>query len=441
MDTICAIATPRGKGGISVIRLSGDDSFKITKKIFVSKKDIEEAEGYTILYGNIVDKGEKVDEVLVSVFRAPKSFTGENVCEISCHGGVVVTERILDLLLANGAYLADKGEFTKRAFMNGKMSLTQAEAVHDIIEAKTKKGASMAVNRLDGSLTKKIVTLRDDIVKLLASIQVSTDFPDEDIDAFSDGSLEVLLDDFEKRLEELLKTAKRGIFLSNGARCAIVGIPNAGKSSLLNALLEEEKAIVTHIPGTTRDVVEGRCEIGGVLVNFFDTAGIRETDDVIEKIGVDKAKELIDESDFVIFVTECGRELTEEEEEILSRVENKKKILVLNKSDKENETRENYITISAKSGEGIDKLKEKMAEFLYQGDESSAMIANERQRDAVRVALDCVKRAKETLMEGFYSDLTVIDISLAAEALGEAEGMSINDEVVDRIFMEFCLGK
>ncbi len=441
MDTICAIATPRGKGGISVIRVSGDEAFSITKKIFSSKKDLEKAEGYTILYGNITDNGEKVDEVLVSVFREPKSFTGENVCEISCHGGVIVTERILELLLKAGCTLADKGEFTKRAFMNGKMSLTQAEAVHDIIEAKTKKGASMAINRLDGALTDKIKPLRDDIIKTLAMIQVSTDFPDEDIDSFQDGSLENILNDFEKRLDDLLNSAKRGIYLSNGARCAIVGMPNAGKSSLLNCLLEEEKAIVTHIPGTTRDVIEGRCEIDGVLINFLDTAGIRETDDVIEKMGVDRAKKLIDECDFVIFMTESGRELTDEEKEIYSLVKDKKTICVLNKSDKCHETRDGYITISAKTSEGIDKLKSEISRLLDKGVESNAMIANERQREAVISAMSSIKRAKETLSEGFFSDLTAIDISLAAEALGEADGMSVNDEVVDRIFRDFCLGK
>lgn len=441
MDTICAIATPRGKGGISVIRVSGDEAFSITKKIFSSKKDLEKTEGYTIVYGNITDNGEKVDEVLVSVFQKPKSFTGENVCEISCHGGVIVTERILELLIKAGCKLADKGEFTKRAFMNGKMSLTQAEAVHDIIEAKTKKGALMAINRLDGALSEKIKPLRDEIIKTIAMIQVSTDFPDEDIDSFQDGSLLNILDGFEKRLEDLLNSAKRGIYLSNGARCAIVGMPNAGKSSLLNCLLEEEKAIVTHIPGTTRDVVEGRCEIDGVLINFLDTAGIRQTDDVIEKIGVDKAKKLIDECDFVIFMTESGRELTDEEKEIYSLVKDKKTICVLNKSDRCDETRAGFITISAKTGDGIGKLKSEISNLLDKGVESNAMIANERQREAIQNALDAIKRAKETLKEGFYSDLTVIDISLAAQSLGEAEGMSLNDEVVDRIFRDFCLGK
>lgn len=441
MDTICAIATPRGKGGISVIRISGPDAFTITKKVFSSKKDIEKAEGYTILHGIIKDGDEKVDEVLVSVFRAPKSFTGENICEISCHGGVIVTERILDLLLSAGCSLADKGEFTKRAFMNGKMSLTQAEAVHDIIEAKTQKGAEAAINRLGGALSNRIIKLRDEIIKSLAMVQVSTDFPDEDIDSFQDGSLISIIGGFEKALEELLKSAKRGIFLSNGAKCAIVGIPNAGKSSLLNCLLEEEKAIVTKIPGTTRDVVEGRCEIGGVLINFLDTAGIRETEDEIEKIGVNKAKKLIDESDFVIFVTECGREMTKEEEEILSLLYDKKRICVMNKSDEKDETRDGFITISAKNKEGIDILKNEISSLLDMGMESSAMIANERQREAVGEALEAIKRAKETLKEGFFSDLAVIDMSLAAQVLGEAEGMSVNDEVVDRIFRDFCLGK
>lgn len=441
MDTICAIATPRGKGGISVIRVSGPEAFTITKKIFSSKKDIEKAEGYTIVYGNIVDKNEKVDEVLVSIFRAPKSFTGENVCEISCHGGVLVTERILELLIDSGCALADKGEFTKRAYMNGKMTLTQAEAVHDIIEAKTKKGASLAINNLNGALTEKIKPLRDEMVKSLAMVQVSTDFPDEDIDSFQDGTLLEILDGFETRLKELLNTANRGIYLSNGAKCAIVGMPNAGKSSLLNCLLEEEKAIVTHIPGTTRDVIEGRCEIDGVMVNFLDTAGIRETDDIIEKIGVDKSKKMIDESDFVIFVTESGRDLTNEEKEILSLVKDKKTICVLNKSDKCEEERAEFIKISAKTGAGIQNLKNKISYLLDKGVESDAMIANERQREAVINALKSIENAKETLKNGDFSDLASIDMMYAAQSLGEADGQTINDEVVDRIFRDFCLGK
>lgn len=441
MDTICAIATPRGKGGISVIRVSGTEAFTITKKIFSSKKDIEKAEGYTIVYGNIVDKNEKVDEVLVSIFRAPKSFTGENVCEISCHGGVLVTERILELLIDSGCALADKGEFTKRAYMNGKMTLTQAEAVHDIIEAKTKKGASLAINNLNGALTEKIKPLRDEMVKSLAMVQVSTDFPDEDIDSFQDGTLLEILDGFETRLKELLNTANRGIYLSNGAKCAIVGMPNAGKSSLLNCLLEEEKAIVTHIPGTTRDVIEGRCEIDGVMVNFLDTAGIRETDDIIEKIGVDKSKKMIDESDFVIFVTESGRGLTNEEKEILSLVKDKKTICVLNKSDKCEEERAEFITLSAKTGAGIQNLKNKISYLLDKGVESDAMIANERQREAVINALKSIENAKETLKNGDFSDLASIDMMYAAQSLGEADGQTINDEVVDRIFRDFCLGK
>lgn len=442
MDTtVCALSTPRGKGGIAVIRVSGEDAFKITKKIFVSKKDLEKQKGYTVLFGSIYDGEQKVDEVLVSVFRAPHSYTGENVCEISCHGGILVSERILDLLIKSGAEPAQRGEFTKRAFMNGKMSLTRAEAVHDIIEAETASALSAAQSRLQGRLSQKILLIRDKIIKLLAMIQVSTDFPDEDIDAFADGRLCDLIDEYINELDEILKTAVRGIFLSNGARCAIAGVPNTGKSSLLNALLDEEKAIVTPIAGTTRDCVEGRCVLGGVMVNFFDTAGIRETEDVVEKIGVDKAKSILSEADFVIFVTESGRSLNEEEKSILDEIKDKICIKVLNKCDLFEEKREGYISISAKEAIGLDALKAEIEEILQSGAGDGAMIANERQRSAVSSALEALKRAKKTLEDGFFSDLSVIDITDCASYLGEVEGMSVNDEVIDRIFREFCLGK
>lgn len=442
MDTtICAVATPRGKGGIAVIRVSGEDAFKITKKIFVSKKDIEKAEGYTVLYGSVCDGEEKVDDVLVSVFRAPHSYTGENVCEISCHGGVLVSGLILDLLIKSGAELAERGEFTKRAFMNGKMSLTRAEAVHDVIEAQSYSALRAAQSRLEGRLSEKILSIRDKIIKLLAMIQVSTDFPDEDIDSFADGGLCDLIDEYIKELEEISETARRGIFLANGARCAIAGVPNTGKSSLLNAILEEERAIVTPIPGTTRDFVEGRCVIGDVVVNFFDTAGIRETDDAIEKIGVNKAKDVLKEADFVIFVTESGRELTAKENDLLEEIKDKILIKVLNKCDLFDEKRDGYISISAKENTGTDLVKDKIAEILRSGSSDGAMIANERQRSAVASALEALKRAKKTLDDGFFSDLSVIDITDCASYLGEVEGMSVNDEVVERIFMDFCLGK
>jgi tRNA modification GTPase len=435
------VSTPRGTGGIAVIRVSGPDAFKITKKIFISKKDIEKAEGYTILFGHISDGEKKIDDVLVSVFRAPKSFTGENICEISCHGGVVVSQRILDLLVKNGAEYALPGEFTKRAFMNGKMSLTQAEAVHDIISAETISAADAAIDRISGGLSEKILTLRDKIIKLLAMIQVSTDFPDEDIDSFAGGKLDDILTECINELDELLKSAVRGIFLTKGASCVIAGLPNTGKSSLLNALLEEDKAIVTDIPGTTRDSVEGRCQIGGVTVNFQDTAGIRETEDIVEKMGVNKSKELIKKADFVIFLTESGRCLTKEENEILDEIGSKTCIKVLNKCDVISEKRDGYISISAKNSDGIDCVKKRIEEIVQSGDECRGLIANERQRSSILSASNALKRAKKTLDDGFYSDLAVIDISECASDLGEAEGMSVNDEVIDRIFKDFCLGK
>ncbi len=440
-DIICALATARGRGGIAVIRVSGKGSIGLVKKIFKSKKDLEKAKGYTIIYGSVMDKDEKVDDCLVSVFRAPHSYTGEDVCEISCHGGVIVTERIISLLMENGARIADRGEFTKRAFMNGKISLTQAEAVKDIIDAKTEKAASTAVNRLSGALSEKISAVRDKVIKLLASVQVSTDFPDEDTDAFAGGKLTDILDEISLELGNILKSAKRGIYLASGAECAIAGLPNVGKSSLLNTLVGEEKAIVTDIEGTTRDALEVGCDIDGVFLKFIDTAGIRETDDTIEKIGVDKAKKIVDKADIVIFLTESGRSISKEEEEIVKNIPPEKRILVLNKCDKSFEKRDGFISISAKTGEGIDMLKKEISRLLEEGNSDSAMIANERQREAVSLSAKAIERAKKTLDDGFYSDLAVVDIMDCASFLGEADGMNVTDEVIDRIFKEFCLGK
>ncbi|MCD8048812.1 MAG: tRNA uridine-5-carboxymethylaminomethyl(34) synthesis GTPase MnmE [Clostridia bacterium] len=437
---ICAVSTPRGKGGIAVIRASGDGAIELTSRVFRSKSDLNEAKGYTILHGGIYDGEKKLDDVLVSVFCAPHSFTGEDVCEISCHGGVVVTESILGLLLRSGFALAEAGEFTKRAFLNGKMSLTQAEAVHDIIEANTSSAASAAVNRLDGALTKEIGTVRDKIVRLCAAVQVSTDFPDEEPDAFSEEPLYKSLVEIKNELEKIRKRAERGIYLAGGARCAICGEPNVGKSSLLNFLAGEEKAIVSDISGTTRDALEARCEIGGVMVTFIDTAGIRETEDKIENLGIKKAKDVVAKADFVIFAAVSGSTLSPDEEKMLSEIK-KPVIKVLNKCDEVMEEREGYLSVSVLTGEGMDALKDKIAAMLLSGDSDAALVANERQRGCVIDALDAINRALATLDDGFYADLAVIDILDAAEKLGEIEGFSVNDEVIDRIFKEFCLGK
>lgn len=439
-DTICALSTPRGKGGIAVIRVSGEDALKITQKIIRSNKSIEKAAEYTIVYGIAYDGENDIDECLVSVFRAPNSFTGENVCEISCHGSMVSVERIIDALIKNGAFIAQKGEFTKRAFLNGKVSLTQAEAVRDIIESKTDKALYAAVNRLEGGITKPIIKIRETLLDLLAAIQVASDFPEEDIDTFAGGELLGKLVSSKNELDILKQSARRGEALNNGITCAICGVPNTGKSSLLNAILERKKAIVTNIAGTTRDVVEDFLDIDGIPVKFGDTAGIRESSDVVENIGVEKSYDYIESADICIFVTEAGRELLSEEKEIIEKIKEKPHILVENKTDLFEKSKDGFIGISAKNNFGIDDIKKEIAK-ITQSNESTAFIANERQFEAVVKAAESIEKAIDTVESGFFSDLASIDIQHAISFLGEAEGISVNQETVNRIFEKFCLGK
>ncbi len=438
--TICALSTPRGKGGIAVIRVSGQDALEITQKVIKSNKKITEADGYTIVYGKAIFNNTTIDECLVSIFRAPNSFTGENVCEISCHGSMVSVERIIDSLIENGASMAGKGEFTKRAFLNGKLSLTEAEAVNDVINSKTDEALYAAVNRLEGGITKPIIKLREELLDLLAAIQVSSDFPEENIDSFAGGDLSDKLSDILSRLDELKKSARRGEALNNGITCAICGIPNTGKSSLLNALTKKNKAIVTDIAGTTRDVVEEYADIEGIPVKFGDTAGIRESDDLVESIGVEKSYDYIKNADICIFVKEAGKLLSDEEKDILEIIKEKDHIMVSNKTDLAENTDENYISISAKEEKGIDEVKKAVSDIIG-NTSSTSCIANERQFEAVVRAAESIKKAKNTIDDGFFSDLCAIDIEHAAAYLGEAEGISINQETVNRIFEKFCLGK
>ncbi len=440
MDTICAVATPRGKGGIAVIRVSGESALNITQKTVKTNKNICEMKGYTITRGKAFYKDKITDDCLVSVFKAPNSFTGEDVCEISCHGSFLSCDLIIKALIENGARLANKGEFTKRAFLNGKLSLTGAEAVKDIIESKTERALYAAVNRLDGGISKEINALRNTLLDLLAAIQVSSDFPDEDIDSFAGGKLEEKLENILNKLDNMKKSARLGEFLNNGIVCAICGIPNTGKSSLLNSLLKRERAIVTNIAGTTRDIVEDYLDIDGIPVKFGDTAGIRESEDVVEKKGVQKSYEYIKNADICIFVKEAGRELNEEENKILEIIGNKPCIKAANKCDIYENNEKDYLSICAKKGEGTEDIKKAISDFAGTSP-AGAMIANERQFEAVARAGESVKKALETAKSGFFSDLAAIDIENAVSFLGEAEGISVNQETVDRIFEKFCLGK
>ncbi|MCH5187218.1 MAG: tRNA uridine-5-carboxymethylaminomethyl(34) synthesis GTPase MnmE [Oscillospiraceae bacterium] len=437
---ICALSTPYGRGGIAVIRVSGDNSIEYTAKIFKSKKSLSESESHTVIFGKAIDKNGVIDECLVTVFRAPRSFTGENVCEISCHGGTVVVNRILDALVEAGCALAEPGEFTKRAFMNGKLSLTQAEAVKDIIDARTDGALWAAVNRLEGGISVPIREIRGELLRLLAAIQVSSDFPEEDVEAFSGGDISTQLNGMLNTLNKLKNTSRRGEALRNGINCVICGVPNTGKSSLLNALCGRERAIVNTVAGTTRDVVEVWIDVEGIPVCLSDTAGIRESGDSIEQIGVRMSRARLKEADICVFLTEAGRPLTAEEENILAEIPCNV-IKAANKCDLAEDGREDYIKISARDNIGVDKIRAAIVAELGLMDSGGAVIANRRQREAVTRAADAIERALKSLSDGFYSDLAAIDIGEAVSALGEAEGISINQELVDKIFEEFCLGK
>lgn len=439
MNTVCAVSTPHGKGGISVIRISGKDAIRITSAVTESKKSIEEAESHTVIFAKAVHDGKYIDECLVSVFREPNSFTGEDVCEISCHGSIISVSRIMEALIENGASPAGKGEFTKRAFMNGKMSLTQAEAVSDIIEAKTDSALYAAVNRLEGGISKPIQETREILLDILAQTAADGDFPEEDIEIISKETLYNELKKAEMSLSDLKDSAKCGIALNNGIICAICGIPNTGKSSILNALLDKKKAIVTDVAGTTRDVVEDWTDIEGIPVKLGDTAGIRESGDKVEKIGIEMSYNYIKNADICVFVTEAGRNLTDEEIKISKEIKCPC-IYVGNKTDLKRETRDDFLGVSAINGNNIEVLKKKIAEIAG-GGISKAMISNERQLEAVIKALKSVKRAIKSMEDGFFSDIVSIDIEEAVASLGEAEGISVNQETVNRVFEKFCIGK
>ncbi|MGL4362776.1 MAG: tRNA uridine-5-carboxymethylaminomethyl(34) synthesis GTPase MnmE [Cellulosilyticaceae bacterium] len=457
-DTIAAISTAPGVGGIGIIRVSGETAIQTVDKIFkaASNKTLEESKSHTIHYGYIKDKSNKtIDEVLVMLMKAPKTFTREDVVEINCHGGPVPLDAVLMELVKNGARLADQGEFTKRAFLNGRIDLAQVEAIMDIIEAKTEMSLSQAVNQLEGRLSKQIRKYQDTLIQIIARIEVSIDYPEYDED-------EPLTNDFQEEIQKLndelkilLKTADTGKMIRDGVKTAIVGQPNVGKSSLLNALLEENKAIVTDVPGTTRDVVEAYLNIGGVPFQLLDTAGIRDTDDVVEKIGIERSRNSIEEADIVLMMLDLSRELDEEELVLIKQLKSKKVIYVCNKSDLNQKMTKNQLMdyvgedsiildISAKSGDGLEVLRTTMKKFTVEkGIEvaTGATISNRRQKQSLIKAIESLDKVDETIKMGMPEDCVAIDLHDAYGHLGMIVGEALKDEIINELFSRFCLGK
>lgn len=452
MSTIVAISTAPGIGGIGIIRMSGKDCFKILNKIFKPINNSTE-KGYTIKYGKILDGEEIIDEVLVSYFLEPKSYTTENMCEINSHGGNIIMKKILDLCLKNGAELAEPGEFTKRAFLNGRIDLTQAEAVIDIINSKTDKEAEASVNQLEGNLSKKIKEIREDLIAGLADIEVTIDYPEYDEVEVTNNKIIKMLEKNENKLNKLEQAFTNGKILREGIKTAIIGRPNAGKSSLLNLLLNEERAIVTDVEGTTRDTIEEYITLDGIPFKVVDTAGIRETEDTVEKIGVKKAIEIANKSDLIIAIFDISKEINDEDKNILNILKNRNSIILLNKIDLNNylineelfkEYSENIIKISTKTQEGIEDLIQVMKK-LTQTDEINVdgenIVINSRHKISVVKAKESLKKAIETLEAGMPIDVISIYIKEILEELGKITGESVTDDVISEIFAKFCLGK
>ena len=455
-DTIAAVGTALSNSGISIIRISGKDSLNIIRKIFVSNSKIMPN---NIIYGKIVENGKVVDTVLVSYFKNPKSYTGEDVCEINCHGGVQITKEILQLVLANGARLAEPGEFSKRAFLNGKMDLTKAEAVINLINSKNTTQARIAANNLEGDLYKKIKEVREELIELMAHIEVSVDYPEYDYDEVENDNVISLLNKKIIEINNILSTYEQGKYIKDGVNVVILGKPNVGKSSLLNTLSRSQKAIVTEIPGTTRDVIEERINIGNIILNLSDTAGIRKTDDFVEKIGVKRSIEKIDEADLVIYLLNIESDIYNEDKEILSKIQNKgiKLITVINKMDKEqklkfdtilNELKQfgvnDVIKMSVLNNKGIDELKNKIEEIFNTNDldfENELIITNERHRDLLNKSKEYLEVAKNEIEDNEPIDIVSIVIKNATKSLGEIIGADVNQDIVNKIFEKFCLGK
>lgn len=445
-DTIAAISTSLGVGAISIIRVSGDNSIEIVNNI-TKNKNLTDALTHTIHYDFIVDKDKIIDEVLISVMMSPKTFTKEDVVEINCHGGIATTNKVLELLLTNGCRLAEPGEFTKRAFLNGRINLNQAEAVMDLINSKTEKARTLAINGITGNVSNMIKDLRDKLVGLIASIEVNIDYPEYDNEDVTEKDVENELGNIKKKLNEIINNSENGKIIKEGIKTSIIGKPNVGKSSILNALLDEEKAIVTDIEGTTRDVVEGTLSIDGIIFNILDTAGIRDTSDTVEKIGVEKSLKLIDESDLILFVLNNNEELTPEEEEILDKLKDKNYIIIVNKIDldkKLNINDNNIVYLSALNKVGIEDLKKKIKEiFNLEKLETSDLnyLTGTKNIAILKEALKSIDDVEEAIKNNMPIDMLEIDIKNIWTSLGTIIGETYSEELIDEMFSRFCLGK
>lgn len=455
-STIAAISTGLTNSGISIIRISGSDSLNIINKIFKTSNEIAPNK---IVFGKIIKNGEVMDNVLVSYFKAPRSYTGEDICEINCHGGIEITKQILEIVLENGARLAEPGEFSKRAFLNGKMDLSKAEAVIDLINSKTKVSARIASNHLNGDISTKIKNLREELVELLAHISVSIDYPEYDYEEVENDNVINLIDKKVEEINYLIDTYDQGRYIKDGINVAIVGKPNVGKSSLLNSFAKYEKAIVTDIPGTTRDIVEERVNIGNLILNISDSAGIRDTDDIVEKIGVEKSLKLFETADLVLYMFSPENKIENMDFELLSKIQNKgiKFIVVINKMDKyeksifdtfmnefEQKGIKNVITISVKDQIGIEELKLSIKQMFEKSDfdyEHELMITNERHRNLLKESVNYLEDAKKEIQNGMPIDIVSIGIKNATKYLGQIVGLDVSEDVTKKIFEKFCLGK
>lgn len=451
-DTITAISTPLGEGAIGIVRLSGTDALAIAQSVFKGK-NLEQVASHTINYGHIIDPktGTIIDEVMVSVMLAPKTFTRENVVEINTHGGIAVTNEILQLLIRQGARMAEPGEFTKRAFLNGRVDLTQAEAVMDIIRAKTDKAMTIAVKQLDGSLSQLINDTRQEILNILAQVEVNIDYPEyDDVEEMTTALLREKTQEFQSLLENLLRTAKRGKILREGLSTAIIGRPNVGKSSLLNNLLREDKAIVTDIAGTTRDVIEEYVNIKGVPLKLVDTAGIRETDDLVEQIGVERSKKALQEADLVLLVLNASEKLTDQDWALLNLSQDSNRIILLNKTDLEQKIEleqlpDDYIPISVLTNQNINLIEDRINQLFFDNaglvEQDATYLSNARHISLIEKAVQSLEAVNDGLALGMPVDLLQVDLTRTWEILGEITGDAAPDELITQLFSQFCLGK